>query len=129
MIYLAEEQTNIFVGGFPTQLPAPKSTVQLPEVTLFPGNYIEIGVDNGSFSYTGQTCASGVSLVDPVPILLSGSEISTDPTLLGDLTVGNLVQGAATDGVAQILLRILANEVGQTFLLAVDPTLCPTLSS
>ncbi len=61
-----------------------------------------------------------ISLVDPVPDLLNGSSVITPNTqssaqLLA--TKGTVVQGVAADGVAEIVVRIMASNVGDQFTL------------
>ncbi len=60
---------------------------------------------------------SNVALVDPIPALLDGSQITTDINILA--SQGKNVQGVAADGVSQVLLRIPANRVGEQFDLSV----------
>jgi pimeloyl-ACP methyl ester carboxylesterase len=52
-----------------------------------------------------------INTLDPVPELLSGNGILTDPNSLA--TLGTPVTGIAADGVARVLLRIPALSVGE----------------
>jgi hypothetical protein len=46
------------------------------------------------------------TLVVPVSDLLNGPQIRRNPVVLADLTKGRLVQALATDGVAQVVIRL-----------------------
>jgi len=58
------------------------------------------------------TRASGLQAVDPVPDLITGNGISSDPTSLASL--GRPVSGVAADGASRLVLRALAASVGDT---------------
>jgi len=61
-----------------------------------------------------------ISLVDPVPDLLNGSSVMTPNTQTGAqllATKGTVVQGVAADGVAEVVIRIMAKNVGDQFTL------------
>jgi YVTN family beta-propeller protein len=58
-----------------------------------------------------------VALLDPVPSLLSGPAVTTNPTLLA--TGGRPVKGVAADGVTQIIVRIQAHRTAERFSLTV----------
>ena len=51
-----------------------------------------------------------ISMLDPIPGLLEGSAVTTDPDTLA--TGGGLVSGVAADGVTQVLLRMPTTNVG-----------------
>ena len=82
-------------------------------------------------------------MVDPVPqagslSLLFGPQITTAATqatavtgqpYLSDLTKGRVVQGLATDGVAQVVIRIPAASVGQQMTVDFAANTCPTPGS
>lgn len=72
-------------------------------VTLFPGLLLaqQLG---GSPQLT---------LLDPVPALLSGPMVTTNASVLA--TKGRAVQGVAADAVAELVLRVPANSVGEQF--------------
>jgi hypothetical protein len=82
-------------------------------------------------------CTQAVTILDPVPDLLNGPQITAATTAadavagqpyLADLTKGRVVSGVAVDGVAQVVLQISASSIGQTFTLAVRPDQCNGLS-
>jgi hypothetical protein len=54
-----------------------------------------------------------VTIVDPVPTLLSGPAVTQDINRLA--TLGRPVAGVVADGVAEIVLRIPANQAGEHF--------------
>ena len=51
-----------------------------------------------------------LTLLDPVPALLSGPMVTTDVNVLA--TKGRVVQGVAADGVTEMVLRVPANSAG-----------------
>lgn len=59
-----------------------------------------------------------IDLLDPVPALLEGSAISTNPESLAKK--GRLVEGVGADGVATLVLRIRASSVGESITLTLD---------
>lgn len=54
-----------------------------------------------------------MTLLDPVPALLSGPRVTTNVTALA--SKGRPVQGVAADAVAEVVLRVPANSVGEQF--------------
>jgi hypothetical protein len=58
-----------------------------------------------------------MQFVDPVPALLIGPAVTSDPTLLA--TAGTVVQGAAADGVTQLVVRVAGAPPSETFSLQV----------
>jgi hypothetical protein len=56
-----------------------------------------------------------VSLLDPVPDLLNGPAVMNGSQLQNSLTKGRVVSGVATDGVAQLVVRIDTNSPGEQF--------------
>lgn len=58
-----------------------------------------------------------IDLLDPVPELLAGAAVTTDKELLA--SKGRQVLGVATDGVAQLVIRIPAKSAGEQFMLTV----------
>src|SRR5277367_1012671 len=72
-----------------------------------------------SFSLAAQGPASPpqVTLLDPVPQLLSGAKVTSNLNTLA--TKGRVVQGAGADGATQMVLRIPANAAGEQFTLTV----------
>jgi len=54
-----------------------------------------------------------VTLLDPVPTLLSGPMVTTNVNVLA--TQGRVVEGASADAVTEMVLRIPANSVGEQF--------------
>jgi pimeloyl-ACP methyl ester carboxylesterase len=94
-----------------------------------------VAVAPGSISPLPPLAA--LTLIDPVPQLLSGPRITTAATAadalpgqpyLADLTKGREVQGLAADGVAQVVIRIPANSVGEQFALTVREDQCAALT-
>ena len=74
----------------------------------------ELVIDAISFA-----SSSSPVLIDPVVAnLLSGSAITTNVNTIAAATTG-LVAGSTADGTTQIILRIPASTVGQTFTVAV----------
>lgn len=59
-----------------------------------------------------------IDLLDPVPALLEGSAVSTNPDSLAKK--GRLVEGVGADGVATLVLRIHAKSVGESITLTLD---------
>jgi len=74
--------------------------------------------DHYYITVTGNT---DVSLVDPVPDLMSGNVVlaSSQLGLKQNLTLGRTVSGIASDGVAQIVIRISTNVPNEQFRLTV----------
>lgn len=58
---------------------------------------------------------TNVSLVDPVPDLVSGNAVATSTQLQGLLNKGHIVYGAGADGVTQVVVRIDTNTRGHQF--------------
>jgi hypothetical protein len=56
-----------------------------------------------------------MQLVDPVPALVDGATVTSDSTLLA--TQGSIVNGAAADGVTQLVIRIAGAPPNETFAL------------
>ncbi len=54
-----------------------------------------------------------LTLLDPVPALLSGPMVTTNVNSLA--TKGRPVQGSSADGTSEIVLRVPANAVGEQF--------------
>jgi pimeloyl-ACP methyl ester carboxylesterase len=54
-----------------------------------------------------------LTLLDPVPALLSGPMVTTNVNLLA--TKGRAVQGSSADGASEMVLRVPANAVGEQF--------------
>jgi probable HAF family extracellular repeat protein len=109
----------LFSGGKYTNIDVPG--------VLTEANVINnIGYIAGDFEGTSQIfhgfLAYGAQLVDPVPDLLSGSAVRS-PSTLADAQVlatqGQVIQGSASDGVTELLVRIPANNVGDQFTLTV----------
>ncbi len=61
-----------------------------------------------------------IDLLDPVPALLEGSTVSTNPESLAKK--GRIVEGVGADGVATLVLRIHASSVGESITLTLDGT-------
>jgi hypothetical protein len=57
-----------------------------------------------------------VSLLDPAPDLLNGPAVMNGSQLQNSLTKGRVVSGVATDGVAQLVVRIDTNSPGEQLL-------------
>jgi pimeloyl-ACP methyl ester carboxylesterase len=64
----------------------------------------------------GNLKLGAITMVDPVPSLLSGPSVTSDPTVLS--SGGTPVQGVAADGVAQIVLKIPSSRLGESFTLS-----------
>ncbi|MBL8227367.1 MAG: alpha/beta fold hydrolase [Bryobacterales bacterium] len=62
---------------------------------------------------SGLPQSQGISLIDPVPTLVSGNSVTGDASRLANLSLGRHVEGVAADGVARILLRIPACTAGE----------------
>ncbi len=89
---------------------------------ITPPSQIQTLPAGGSVSFSGTYILFSpppprFALVDPVPSLLSGPGVSTDPNLLA--TGGRRVVGVAADGVTQIVFRFSAQSVGQRFSIAI----------
>jgi pimeloyl-ACP methyl ester carboxylesterase len=54
-----------------------------------------------------------LTLLDPVPTLLSGPMVTTNVNILA--TKGRVVQGSSADGASEVVLRVPANSVGEQF--------------
>jgi pimeloyl-ACP methyl ester carboxylesterase len=54
-----------------------------------------------------------LTLLDPVPALLSGPKVTTKVNVLA--TKGRTVEGSSADGASEIVLRVPANAVGEQF--------------
>jgi len=57
--------------------------------------------------------APQLRMLDPVPTLLNGAMVTTDVDVLA--SKGRTVAGVAADGVAEVVLRVPANAVGEQF--------------
>jgi pimeloyl-ACP methyl ester carboxylesterase len=57
-----------------------------------------------AFNFCNNACST---LLDPVPYLLSGPAVTTDPTVLAQF--GREVQGVAADGIARLVVRIASD--------------------
>src|SRR5712692_7651777 len=64
-----------------------------------------------------------ISMLDPVPDLIEGTTITTDPDTLA--TGGRLVSGVAADGVTQVLLRMPTTNVGDQFTVTIQDFTSP----
>lgn len=58
-----------------------------------------------------------LTLLDPVPSLLSGSAVTTKVNVLA--SKGRIVEGTAADSASELVLRIRANSVGEQFTITV----------
>ncbi len=80
----------------------------------------------GTSPFTEVVCVhleeftSSLKFIDPVPQLLSGSQISTDTALLADKTKGISRDGVAGDGVAKLVIRFTSSMPGTLELELVD---------
>jgi len=115
-----DEQGNLNEVISPERFSAGPGTVNLPgrnirAVTLANNaSDFELVIDAISFA-----SSSSPVLIDPVVAnLLSGSAVTTNVNTIAAATTG-LVAGSAADGTTQIVLRIPASTVGQTFTVAV----------
>jgi pimeloyl-ACP methyl ester carboxylesterase len=54
-----------------------------------------------------------LTLLDPVPALLSGPMVTTNVNILA--TKGRVVQGSSADGASEVVLRVPANAAGEQF--------------
>src|SRR5262249_8157224 len=102
---------NAYVTGFTysTDFPTTEGAFQ----TTLGGN----GVTNAFVTKLATLACQQVSLVDPVPDLLSGQAVTSDSAVLA--IAGRVVQGVAADGVTQVVLRIPARSVGDQVSLTV----------
>lgn len=76
-----------------------------------------LAVDAVTFAATATV--GSATLIDPVVAdLLSGNSVTTNVTTIAAATTG-LIKGAAADGTTQVVLRIPAASLGQTFTIAV----------
>lgn len=99
------------------------ATVQLPESNI---RQVVISSDPATWDFlidNVQFSPSGVELIDPVSSEFltrypNGASISTNTDVLAN--GGTLVQGAAADGVTQVLVRIPALKAGDTFNLSLQ---------
>jgi pimeloyl-ACP methyl ester carboxylesterase len=115
----------VLVGQLPTSVTAGgQATLGIKFVPTQPGSFSDkvTIVSNASTSPTeiplqGTALSTTFGIVDPVPSLLPGSNITTNPDLLA--TGGRPVVGVAADGVARVVLRIPANHVGEQFSVAI----------
>ncbi len=74
------------------------------------------GLGYGSFLVAVNVVSStNVSIVDPVPDLVSGNAVKTASQLQGLLTKGRVVSGVAADGVTQAIIRIQTNAANHQF--------------
>jgi pimeloyl-ACP methyl ester carboxylesterase len=105
-------------------------------VTLPDSNITQVNISAGAAAEGGVAwdflidyisfTPAGAVLVDPIPntscggsCLLSGSGVTSDPDLLA--TLGTVVQGVASDGVTQLVVRIPA-AAGQQATFTLTPT-------
>lgn len=58
-----------------------------------------------------------LTLLDPVPSLLKGSAVTTNPNVLA--SKGRIVEGTAADSASELVLRIPANSAGEQFTITV----------
>ncbi|HTZ97522.1 MAG TPA: hypothetical protein VMB18_14065 [Terriglobales bacterium] len=65
------------------------------------------------FAIAQQASAPQLTLLDPVPSLLSGPMVTNNVNVLA--TQGRAVQGVAADAVTEVVLRVPANSVGEQF--------------
>ncbi|HEV3036305.1 MAG TPA: hypothetical protein VHA33_00705 [Candidatus Angelobacter sp.] len=102
----------------------------------FPRSINDNGVITGVFadadgvrrsSFVGCQVNSCSEIVDSVPDLLDGASVTTNPDIL--TTRGRVVEGVAADGVTEVVLRIPAQQVGQTISLAISSDQIPSIST
>jgi hypothetical protein len=109
-------QGNLNQVSLPSSIDPGSGTVDLSatnisQVTLSsPSPQFSLAVNAITFATTGTAV-----LIDPVVAgLMSGSTVTTNVNSIAAATTG-LVKGTAADGTTQIVLRIPASSVGQTF--------------
>lgn len=94
-------------------------TITLPEKGI---RHIEISGDTGEFDFfidNVQFTPSGPVLLDPVDsVFLRGTSITTNTDILAD--VGVPVTGVSADGITQAVVRIPANQAGESLTVAVQ---------
>jgi pimeloyl-ACP methyl ester carboxylesterase len=88
----------------------PSSNILQVTVTSDSSSDWDFFIDNISFT-------PALSTVDPVPALLNGNALVTDPESLA--TLGTVVSGVAADSAARVLLRIPAAAVGDNLTITV----------
>src|SRR5262249_24825401 len=79
------------------------------------GSFSDTSGGHGFLATPDTPPAQAPQLFDPVPDLLNGSTVTTNPETLA--TRGRHVQGAAADGVTKVVLRIPASVVGAQYIL------------
>jgi hypothetical protein len=87
-------------------------TLSLPASTWSQSNAAGFYIDNLNFYLNNK-----LDFVDPVPDLMSGTGVVTDPETLA--TGGTLIRAVAADGVARILLAAQASAVGEMITMTV----------
>jgi hypothetical protein len=61
------------------------------------------------------TASTSVTMVDPIPNLVSGNAVKNSAQLQTLLTKGRTVKGVAADGVTEVVVRISTNSPGEQF--------------
>jgi len=111
-----ELQTVTLPEGFRSGADALKLPFQNIQQVTISDNAPDWSLTMDSISFTS---GSNPVLIDPVVAgLLKGPMVTTNVNLIAAATTG-FVQGAAADGTTQIVLRIPAASVGQTFTITV----------
>ena len=87
-------------------------TLSLPGSIWTQGSPAGFYIDNLQGHINNQ-----LEFVDPVPLLMTGSDVVSDVESLA--TLGTLVRAVAADGLARIVLTIQAAQVGQIFTLTI----------
>ena len=87
-------------------------TLSLPSAMWAQPNSAGFYIDNLYFYSNNK-----LQFVDPVPDLMSGTGVVSDPETLA--TGGTLVRAVAADGVARVLLTAQASYVGETIVMSV----------
>ncbi len=64
-------------------------------------------------AHPSPATAITITLVDPVPMLLAGSMVTTNYNALA--TKGRVISGAAADGVAEVVVRFPASSIGASY--------------
>jgi pimeloyl-ACP methyl ester carboxylesterase len=112
-----DDQGGLQTQSFPGNSDAGAGTINLPSSNILQVTITSNDSSNWDFFIDNVSFTPAIAAIDPVPGLLNGNTLVTDPESLA--TLGTVVSGAAADSAARVVLRVPAATVGDNLTITV----------
>lgn len=112
-----DDQGGLETQNFPGNSDAGAGTINLPSSNILQVTITSNDSSNWDFFIDNVSFTPPIAAIDPVPGLLNGNTLVTDPESLA--TLGTVVSGAAADSAARVVLRIPAATAGDNLTITV----------